>query len=267
MLFQPNHLLFLFEKLRNHLNLLIENICNLKEKRKKYINVWIVIDEKWRSFLKSWTFFLLEMGKINFETVRDYVFSRLEKELNSNLWYHGVHHTRDDVLPAAIRLGMLEGMAGEELLLLQTGALYHDIGYIEQYAKNESIGVRIASETLPGFGYLQEQIKRVGQIIMATQLQMDNGRMIQVPDSRDILQLLMCDADLDSLGRPDFFEISENLRWELQEYGMAKTPYEWMQGQLAFQENHSYFTNAARSLREEGKRRNIAEIKTLLAEF
>ncbi len=203
------------------------------------------------------------MQKPNFEAAREYAFELLQK-LPSNLFYHDIHHTRDDVLPAAERLAKMERVKGEDLLLLRTATVYHDTGYLEQYAKNEPIGVRIASETLPRFGYSKGQIYRISKIILATPLQSVDGKLIQKPDTRDILQKIMCDSDLDSLGREDFFVKSENLRKELREYGMPKTVKEWYKEQLSFLEAHSYFTNAARSIRDKGKQENIQQIKELL---
>ena len=203
------------------------------------------------------------MSKPNFESTKEYCFGRLERELAPNLFYHGIHHTRDDVLPAIERLGQIQKVGREDFLLLQTGALYHDIGYVEQYLKNEPIAIIIANETLPNFGYSNNQIEKISKMIMATQLQMIDGKLIQVPDSNDLLQQLICDADLDYLGRKDFFVIGENLRRELREYGMPKTLGEWCEVQISFQEAHSYFTNAAKSLRNEGKQSNIRELKEL----
>jgi uncharacterized protein len=204
------------------------------------------------------------MTKPNFQAAKVYVLQRLETELNSNLHYHGIHHTRDDVMPAAKKLGKLERICKKDQLLLNTSALYHDIGYIEKHEQNEAIAVRIANQTLPGFGYSNAQIQRIGKIIMATQLKVIDGKYVQDPNPNDILQQLICDADLDSLGREDFFRVGETLRLELIEYGMPKTPIEWLGCQLEFQQNHSYFTNAARNLRNDGKEKNIKRIKEIL---
>ena len=201
---------------------------------------------------------------LDFELIKKYVFSKLEKELPPNLYYHGIHHTRDDVLPAFERLAEMDGVKGDDLLVGKTAVLYHDIGYVEQYIKNEPIGVRIANETLPTFGYSPNQINKIGQIIMATQLQMVDGKLVQVPDKSDLLQLIMCDADLDALGREDFFITGENLRRELSANGMHKSLRAWYETQLAFQESHKYFTNAAKKLRNAQKKMNTAEIRDLL---
>jgi hypothetical protein len=39
---------------------------------------------------------------------------------------------------------------------------------------------------------------------------------------------------------------------------------EWYRRQLKFFREHRYFTSAARSLREEGERRNIETVETLM---
>ena len=143
----------------------------------------------------------------------------------------------------------------EESLLLCTAALYHDTGYLEQYFRNELIAVRVAQETLPGFGYSPEQIESIGEIIMAT-------RMPQAPDS--CLQELMCDADLDSLGREDFLLTSHNLRQELMSHGIEMILSDWYKEQLEFLQTHSYFTPAAQSLRNDGKEDNIQRLEQCL---
>jgi len=135
-------------------------------------------------------------SKPNFEAAKDYVLRRLKRELNPKLYYHGIHHTKD-ILKAAERLAKIEGVKGENLLLLKTAVLYHDTGFIKKYEKNESIGAKIAADTLPKFRYSKNQIKRIKKIIMATQLKKISGKMKQIPDKKDLLQKLICVAKTD----------------------------------------------------------------------
>ena len=195
------------------------------------------------------------MSQPDFERAKRYLLERLEEELPDDLFYHGIHHTRDDVLPAVERLAALAGVDGEDLLLLRTAALYHDIGYVEQYPYNEPIAARIAAETLPDFGFSPDQIRVIEKIVMATQ-------MPQAPNNS--LEELMCDADLDSLGREDYLKTSQDLLLELAARGVHMTLKGWYENQLEFLMEHSYFTAVARSLRGEGKLRNIAKLKELL---
>ena len=192
---------------------------------------------------------------IDFETLKKRVIERLENELSPTLYYHGVHHTRDDVLPAVERLAEVAVVNGEDLLLLKTAALYHDIGYVENYLDHEAIGARIASEELPELGYSTEQVQIIADLIMAT-------RMPQSPHTP--LEQLICDADLDSLGRDDFFVISHSLRLELKEMGIVTSVREWYTRQLKFLESHTYLSEAAQELRTEGKQQNINELRDIL---
>ncbi|MCA9496280.1 MAG: HD domain-containing protein, partial [Nanoarchaeota archaeon] len=195
----------------------------------------------------------VSQNNLKFELAKKYLFGRFENELAPNLFYHGIHHTRDDVLPAAIKLANLEGVKGNDLLRLKTGALYHDSGYMYLYPRNEIVGVLLAWYSLPIFGFFNDDLNSIEEIIMATEIKLFGGKKIQMPDSNNILQKIMCDADLDYLGRDDFLEISENYRLELMEYGERYTLKKWKDNNLLFLKNHRYFTESARDLREINK--------------
>ena len=195
------------------------------------------------------------MKQPDFELARQYALARLENELDPRLSYHSLAHTRDDVLPAVTRLALLAGIGVEERLLLETAALYHDIGYVESRFEHESISARLAAAALPAFGFSQSQVATITDLILAT----------KVPQSpKTYLGALLCDADLDSLGREDFFTLSKRLHRELGAYGQSLTIPEWYSNQLQFLQNHAYLTPAAAQLRGAGKRKNIAAVKKRL---
>jgi uncharacterized protein len=178
-------------------------------------------------------------------------------ELPSVLQYHSLEHTRDDVVPAAEHLAALEGVNGEELLLLLTAAWYHDLGFVEQWEDHEEVSVRISAEVLPGMDYSPQQIQQIQAIILAT----------KIPASpTNHLEEIMVDADLDLLGREDFWFLNQALRIERAGTGAPANDVEWFGNQLAFIQEHRYFTVNARILREAGKQRNIAELATRLAD-
>jgi uncharacterized protein len=161
-----------------------------------------------------------------------------------------VAHTRDDVVPAARRLAALEGVDGDALLLLTTAAYYHDLGFIEQYSENETIAVRMAAEVLPLFGYEPTQVDVISDIIMAT-------RLPQTPHT--LPEKIMADADLDVLGRDDFWIRNAALRAELRAYGRQTSDEEWYRSQLEMLRTHRYFTTSAQMLRDGGKQRHLVE--------
>jgi predicted metal-dependent HD superfamily phosphohydrolase len=186
---------------------------------------------------------------------RTYALQRLREELPANLYYHGLHHT-EDVCRVVDELAQAEGVEGENLVLLKTAAVFHDLGFIERYLDNEEIACRIAAEILPGFDYNEDQISRVGEIIMATRLPQD-------PHSH--LGEIMCDADLDYLGRDDFFTIAVTLQEEWKHQGLVKSEDEWNRKQIKFLESHSYFTRTARVRREALKKLHLEIIRKRLA--
>jgi len=184
-----------------------------------------------------------------------YAIDRLHRELPAVLTYHNAAHTELDVLPAARRLGQLTGLSPDELGLLEVGAAFHDLGHVVQSPGHEAIGVDIATEILPRYGFTPPDIQRVASLILAT-------RMPQSPNSQ--LEQLLADADLDSLGREDFLETSKALWQERTALGFTHRWPEWLELQLLFLRSHRYFTEAARQLRENGKQRNIALLETMI---
>jgi uncharacterized protein len=55
----------------------------------------------------------------------------LEREFSPQLVYHGIIHTREEVVPAAETLAHMEGIPKESLSLLFTATWFDDIGFIE----------------------------------------------------------------------------------------------------------------------------------------
>jgi predicted metal-dependent HD superfamily phosphohydrolase len=195
------------------------------------------------------------MNQPDYDAALSYALDRLRNELPPTLLYHDFRHTAEDVLPAAERLAALEGVGGEDLQLLRVSAAYHDVGYIEAYWQHELASLRVAAQTLPDFGLAPQQINRVLGMIVAT-------RLPQSP--RDLLEQIMADADLDSLGREDYFEMSERLRQELELRGQPRPLHQWQEVQITFLRQHGYFTEAARQLRQATKDRNLASLEIRL---
>ena len=108
--------------------------------------------------------------------------------------------------------------------------------------------MRIAAQVLPAFGFDSRSIERVMGMIMAT-------RLPQTP--RHLIERLMADADLDGLGRDDFFDRSAELLAERRAYGRVVTDEQWWREQIAFLTQHRYWTSYAQNLRVEGKARNL----------
>lgn len=177
----------------------------------------------------------------------------LEKQLSPSLLYHNKHHTKD-VLMAAMELANEEGITDKtDLAILKTAALFHDCGFVNMYEGHEEESCRIAREELPGFDYSQEQITTICSIIMQTKLP-------STPIT--LLEKIMCDADLDYLGRDDFYELGDKLYHELLTLGKLSSRREWDDLQVRFLESHRYYTASAIKKREAPKREYLHELKS-----
>jgi len=193
-------------------------------------------------------------SSINYYKAERHIMKVLEKGLSDKLHYHSMNHTRD-VVKAVERLALMEGVTDEGLFLLKSAATYHDAGFVEQYEKNEPIGARLAEEILPKYGYTEQHISTIKELIYVT----------QIPHNpKNKLEEIICDADLDYLGRDDFHEIADRLRKELREHGKIDSDRKWDEIQVQFLKQHKYFTSTAIKTRKEKKIKNLEEVKARL---
>ena len=189
---------------------------------------------------------------MRFKEAEKFILAKLKKELPKNLTYHSLGHIKD-VFHAAKDLAKLEKVTGEDLTLLLTAVLFHDSGFLIQQKEHERVGCEIARKHLPEYDYTAEQIDTICGMIMATKIPQD-------PHTK--LEQIICDADLDYLGRDDFFDIGNKLCDELFMYGIISTENEWNKLQIRFLEQHHYFTFSSKKLRKAKKAENLALIKS-----
>ena len=193
---------------------------------------------------------------INYYKAERHIMKVLEQGLSRQLHYHSIAHTQD-VVTAVERLALLENVTDEGLFLLKSAATYHDAGFVEEYDNNEPIGARLADEILPKYGYTEQHIERIKELIYVT----------QIPHTpKNQLEEIICDADLDYLGRDDFHEIAGRLCRELIEHGKIKNEKQWDEIQVSFLRSHKYFTKTSKKTRSKKKQKNLQEVVIRLKE-
>jgi len=185
-----------------------------------------------------------------FEQAGEFILDKLERELPPDLYYHNAVHTRD-VHSAAKRIGEGEHISDHDMKLVLTAACYHDSGFLRVAKGHETESCEIARQALPGFGYSAEEIEKICGMIMAT-------RIPQSPKTH--LEQILADADLDYLGRDDFYTIGDKMYKEL---GLGHRD-EWNEMQLKFLERHTYFTQTALALRDAKKKKHLDQIREQL---
>jgi TolB-like protein/predicted metal-dependent HD superfamily phosphohydrolase/Tfp pilus assembly protein PilF len=189
----------------------------------------------------------------NFDAAEEHIIQLLGKDM-PNLQYHNVKHIYD-VLEASLLIAQSENLTNDEIKLLRLAALFHDAGFIHSARNHEERGAEMAKEVLPSFGLTSDQISTITGMIIAT-------RIPQSPTNK--LERVLCDADLDYLGRDDFYEIGGRLFEELTTQRIVETEREWNLVQKTFLESHRYHTNFSKTNREGFKKQRLQEISAKL---
>ena len=196
-----------------------------------------------------------DLVTMDFDFARRFILNKLKSSLPDELVYHDIKHTLN-VERSAERI---EGVEGEELILLKTAVLFHDAGFIFTYEENEELAIKLIEKELPHFGYSDEQIKEITKIIMSTTREVE---------PKTLLEKIMCDADHDYLGRADYHVVANRLRIELEAQNRKMTDKEWIDFQLNYLENvHEFYTETAKNIRERGKQLRIQELKNEWADL
>ncbi|RZM21665.1 MAG: HD domain-containing protein [Pedobacter sp.] len=180
-----------------------------------------------------------------------YIVDKLQKDLPAHLLYHNLDHTLD-VYQCTQSIAAAENVTGKALDLILVAALYHDSGYLRGRKGHEEHSCDIVQETLPAYGYTPQEIAEICKLIMATQIP-------QRPES--LGGQILCDADLDYLGRNDFEEKAHNLYLEMHAEGLISNEADWNKLQLDFLQQHHYFTRTAVDSRNAAKENNINALK------
>ncbi|MCF8220361.1 MAG: hypothetical protein K9I97_02660 [Cryomorphaceae bacterium] len=190
-------------------------------------------------------------SSIKYYNAENELIQLLANELPNDLSYHSLEHTKE-VVKAVERIALLEGVRDEGLFLLKSAALFHDAGFVKQYEHNEPIGAAMAEAMLPKYGYNEQHIKTIKELIYVTQIP-------HKPVNK--LQEIMCDADLDYLGTDSFEETANKLKAELMAKGKVQSDKAWDQMQITFLKQHKYFTQTAILTREKKKNQHLKVIQ------
>ncbi len=194
---------------------------------------------------------------MNYHAAKAFILDKLERELSEQLTYHGVHHTLD-VLHITEDLCYLEKISPYATMLLKSAALFHDSGFTIDNKDHEALGCGIARMHLPNYGYTPSEIDQICGMIMATKIP-------QSPQNK--LEMILCDADLDYLGREDFYDIGDTLFEELRAYQVLQSEQAWNRLQVKFLEHHHFFTPTNQRRRAPQKQSYLLELKQLVDSY
>ena len=173
-----------------------------------------------------------------------------------HVYYHQYAHSLD-VFKRTTYLAKKEGLCDEDVEMLQIAALFHDTWFVIKYEKNEPIWAKIASNFLQSIGYPQEKIKKVERIILATDP--------NYTPPKDIFEEIIKDADIDNLGRNDFFEKWGKVKEELEEIKKIKiSDPDWHHSMLDILYKTKFYTKTQIKERQKVKDINEKKLKKIV---
>lgn len=193
------------------------------------------------------------MTESDFQVLKEEIVSLLKTGLDRRLTYHNLEHTLD-VLQQSERIAALEKLSDpHQVMLLRIAALFHDTGFLYTYKGHEEKSCEIMESYLNHGSIPSADLEVIKGMIMAT----------KIPQSpKTLAEAIICDADLDYLGRDDFPPISNGLKKEFLVFGVIKDEKDWDPLQIGFFEKHQYFTISSRNIRQPRKMEYLSLLKT-----
>lgn len=189
---------------------------------------------------------------------KEYVESFLEQNLSNEIFYHDLEHTHE-VVKAAKEIGKASGLTDDQLETVQIAAWFHDTGYYKGKMDHEKESKNIAEEFLRSQGINEKKIAEVGGCIIATKIP-------QRPTN--LMEEVLCDADLYHLSTSEFFSKSELLRKEfsITESNEIKNK-KWLNTNIKFLKTHTFFTQYAKEKLYPHKQNNLKRLKSIKNEL
>ncbi len=190
-----------------------------------------------------------------YDRVLNEICDRLMKEISPDYTYHSLRHTLD-VVEMTIEIGKAEKIDDHHLDILKIAALFHDTGYFTTRKNHEEESVNIFHGYATELGLNEEAVKIITGCILAT----------KIPQNpQNLFEMVVCDADLDYLGREDFIEIGETLYTELTNCGELTDRNAWNQLQYNFLSNLRFHTRYSQKRRQPQLEQNLLTIKRLIS--
>jgi predicted metal-dependent HD superfamily phosphohydrolase len=194
-----------------------------------------------------------DLNKSLISAAEQYVVNLFSQKIGKEFTFHSFNHTREVVLHTELIAGNYE-LSEEDHTALILAAWFHDTGYSAGLKKHhEEESQKIATEFLRKHNAPQSLIDKVNGCIIAT-------RMPQSPSN--LIEQIICDADLFHLGTKDFKERNKLLRQEINELEDEKIgKKEWINLNIEFLDRHRYFTDYAREMLDPVKKNHLKDLK------
>lgn len=170
----------------------------------------------------------------------------------TTLPFHNSIHIKE-VVEATEKMSSHYKLDTRDSAIVTIAAYFHDIGYCTLGRENhEERGADIATNFLQERGTDTEFIEAVRSCILATKIP-------QTP--KNILEEIICDADLFHFGSDRFSVRNKLMRQEAEACGSKVNKNDWRNSTIKMMEEHSYHTDYANELLNQEKKKNIELLK------
>jgi predicted metal-dependent HD superfamily phosphohydrolase len=186
------------------------------------------------------------------DQVKSYVAGLFQTGKGENLPYHNISHT-EEVVENAVKIANYYRLSDQDFFILMAACWFHDLGYLQGCKDHELIGANIAKEFLLERNIPPAIVQEVEACVLAT-------RMPQKPTN--LLQQIICDADLYHLGTSAFKDRSKALRKESEtfcEHAISKE--QWRKENMKFLQHHHFHTAYGNQYLNKVKAVNLEELK------
>lgn len=188
---------------------------------------------------------------------KEYVAGFIGDNFTEKICYHNIDHTLEVVNSCEIIGGHCQ-ISTEDLETVILAAWFHDTGYFLGCENHESASANIASKFLIEEDIERGIINKVVNCILST----------KIPQSpKNILEKILCDADLFHLATEYYFDRSELLRLEFTLHNQNITPEYWLSQSKNFFEDHEFHTSYGNEILLPMKKKNLGLIKSKIKEL
>lgn len=190
--------------------------------------------------------------KVLLKETADYVEAFVGEYDLSKLRFHNSIHIKEVVKGAEI-MARYYTLNEQDSAIVMLSAYFHDIGYcVNGKEGHEESSAEIAVAFLKEKNLDSHVISAVRLCILAT-------KMPQSP--KNILEKIVCDADLFHLGSDSFAIRNKLMRQEAGACGYGANKQEWRKNTIQLMEGHNYHTEYAKKILEPKKQLHLAALK------
>ena len=181
----------------------------------------------------------------------------LSANLPPDCTYHNAQHTLE-VCNAVMEFTQHGDWPPEEYAALRIAAIFHDFGYLTAPEANEALALPYIKKFAADGAIDDRVVERAHELILETVYP-----YCPITPAGELL----CDADIEYIGRDCFMERAGMFRRELQLQGLEYDDVTWWNMEMDFLLRNKFFTPVCRQLREAGRQKNIAAVEKILRQF